>query len=457
MTSNAHTDCIPQVEIDVVEPGHQARKGRTALDLGRDVIFSTAGLESYALARWEPLIYDVMVLAAAIEYGDKVLKRLALGWRRRICIRIPMHDPGKWKAPAVASALQDAIEFLTGDNWELEFVSRACKAPSPQQNHLSLPIKTEAVLPYSDGMDSRAVAGILRKSLGDKLVRVRVGSKSWDRKHVKGRPGPFTTVPYRLPCLPSHREPSSRSRGFKFALISCIAAYLAGAEFIVIPESGQGAIGPALVNVGHGYPDYRNHPLFAKKMERFINGLFGTQIKFMFPRIWSTKGETLREYVSVCSDNDWASTRSCWQSNYRSSVNGKLRQCGVCAACLLRRVSVHAACLVEKPDIYIVSNMDAETLDKAVDKDFTKLTRAFREYAIGGVLHMDHLADMAETDAIPIVKRHATLIAPALGLSPEVAERQLSALLLRHADEWGNYLESLGQDSFVKQWTKARQ
>jgi hypothetical protein len=73
-----------------------------------------------------------------------------------------------------------------------------------------------------------------------------------------------------------NREVSGRSRGFKFALISGIAAYLANADEIVIPESGQGALGPVLSDVGHAYPDYRNYPLFTRRMEQFFNVLFGT-------------------------------------------------------------------------------------------------------------------------------------------------------------------------------------
>jgi hypothetical protein len=239
MTSSAAAVRIPEIMIDVVEPGHRARKGRVCFDLGRDVQFSTAGLESYAFARWEPVIYDAMVVAAAIEYGDRILKRPTGGWARSISIRIPVDTPDRWNAPAVSTALQDAAEFLTGDYWSLEFVRRSRQAPSPSQDYLSLPVKTQAVLSYSDGMDSRAVAGIVGHALGGRLVRVRVVSKGWERKNVKNRE-PFTTVPYDVPCNMPNRETSARSRGFKFAMISGIAGYLADADEIVIPESGQG-------------------------------------------------------------------------------------------------------------------------------------------------------------------------------------------------------------------------
>lgn len=443
---------LPTIAIDVVEKGNQGRRGRTTLDLGRDVSFSTAGLESYAYAKWKPVMYDAMVLAAAIEYGDKVIKRPSSGWARQISLRIPVHDPERWNSPPVAATLKDSLEFLTGDFWFLEFVSRSTDAFPPRQDYLNFPVKTQAVLAYSDGMDSRAVAAILGKSFGDSLVRVRVGKKKWDRLVGYNGKEPFTTVPYSVACKKSDRESSARSRGFKFSLITAIAAYLADAEKILIPESGQGAIGPALITVGHGYPDYRNHPLFTIRMAKFINALLGTQIRFIHPRIWYTKGETLRASISLSGGSDWLTTRSCWRGNNWTSVNGKLRQCGVCVACMLRRVSVHAAGLVEPPETYITTDMSAKTLDEAMDKDFTRHCSAFREYAIGGILHMDHLADMAKSGANGLVQRHATLIAPDLDLPSKDAETLLRDLLRRHAEEWRSYLNSLDTHSFVKRW-----
>jgi 7-cyano-7-deazaguanine synthase in queuosine biosynthesis len=454
MNAHALAQYMPAIAIDAVESKQRPRKGRIAFDLGRDVQFSTAGLESYAFARWEPLIYDAMVVAAAIEYGDRVLKRPPHGWARQISIRIPAHDPEKWSAPELSRALHDALEFLTGDYWSLEFVVRSTPAPSPLQESLRIPVETKAVLAYSDGMDSRAVAGIVSQSLGDKLVRVRVGSKSWDRALDTSAREPFARVPYEVPCNMPNREATSRSRGFKFAMISSIAAHLAGADEIIIPESGQGAIGPALVHVGHAYPDFRNHPLFAIRMERFVNQLFGTTLRFVFPRLWHTKGETLREFVSTSDESDWESTRSCWRGNRWASVNGKLRQCGVCAACMLRRLSVHAAGLMEVPDTYVCTDMSAGTLREALDPDFTRQTPALREYAIAGVLHMDHLADMADEDAKPLVTRHAALLTSVLGLTQADAETRLGALLRKHANEWKNYMESLGAQSFIRQWAR---
>ena len=455
MNVEAYPLRIPEKHIDFVQAGRRARKNHIAFDIGRDLTFSTAALESYAFAQWEPVIYDAMVVAAAIEYCDRTIKRPPRGWARRMSLRIPVHHPSRWSALSVSAALHDALGFLTGDYWTISFVKRSGAAPSPSQNYLQLPVQTQAVLAYSDGMDSRAVAGIEGATRGDQLVCVRVGPKTEDSQSKRK---PFTAVPYKIAVRrKANKETSARSRGFKFALISGIAAYLTDAAEIVIPESGQGAIGPVLVTVAHAYPDYRNHPLFTKRMERFLAALLGISVRYVFPRIWNTKGETLREFVAIANSNTWAATKSCWRNSQWSSVNGKLRQCGVCAACMLRRVSVHAASLTEQPDTYVCTDMSAATLREAIDPDFKRSNAAFEQYAIAGILHMDHLADMADEDARPAVRRHAFLLGPALRLPPKEAEDRLVAMLKRHAEEWKNYVDSLGERSFVRKWALTEQ
>jgi 7-cyano-7-deazaguanine synthase in queuosine biosynthesis len=443
---------MPERAIDVIEAGRRCRAGHTAFAFNRDFVFSPEPLQSYAFARWEEVIFDAMVVAAAIEYADRIVKRPPRGWARRLTVRVPVHDPARWNVPKVLATLHDAAGFLTGDFWSISFVKRKSKALAPQQEHLSLSVPTQAVLAYSEGMDSLAVAGLVGAELGDRLVRVRIRKKT-SAQRAKGEP--FTAVPYDVAGDMSNREATARSRGFKFALIASIAAYLTGAPRIILPESGQGAIGPALITVGHAYPDYRNHPLFVLRMERFIKALLGKQVRFDLPRLWHTKGETLSAYVALTGDDEtWRATKSCWRNNQWSSVNGTWRQCGVCAACMLRRVSVHAAGYSEAPETYVCTSMNAATLESAVEPGFNGLNRAYREYAIAGVMHMDHLADMAAPDARPTVRRHATLLGPALGLSAGEANERLAGLLNRHAQEWKAYMKSLGPRSFIRQWSR---
>src|SRR3546814_4414490 len=71
---------------------------------------------------------------------------------------------------------------------------------------------------------------------------------------------PYTTL-FRSKVLGhTSNESSFRSRGFQFGVVAAIAAHLFGISRIVVPESGQGALGPVLLPLYNIYRDYRNHP-----------------------------------------------------------------------------------------------------------------------------------------------------------------------------------------------------
>ena len=449
MTRSAIGGSLPGVNVAVCEPGGSSPSDWLNCELGKDIWFSMAQLDAYACSRWEPVILDAMLVAATVEFADRSCRRPSKGWPRRLAIRIPVDDPARWKNPAVANTLLDALWFVTGDQWSVEFGQREDAYQEPTGNRLSLFDPSAAVLAYSEGMDSLAVAGLAKSCLGDDVVRVRLGGRSLA---TNGNRDPDVSVPYRVRVKRAD-ESSVMSRGFKFATLSGIAAYLTRANRVIIPESGQGSLGPPLVPVGHRYPDYRNHPEFTHRMERFFRALLDTRIAYEFPRLWYTKGETLARYAATASDEPWRTTKSCWKSNRWSSVRGSWRQCGVCAACLLRRVSVHAAGLDEDPETYVCTDMSAAELESGVDPDFTHPNGAYREYAIAGVLHMRDLAAMAEPGNRRIVRRHARSLRPVLRANGNIEER-LVGLLEKHADEWRDYLSALKPSSFVNQWIR---
>ncbi|MEM7547708.1 MAG: 7-cyano-7-deazaguanine synthase [Pseudomonadota bacterium] len=438
--------------IEVAEGDGERADRSDILVVGRDIEFSTSDLESYATANWDPVVYDAMVVAAAVEYCDRSLRRSSRFWARQFAIKVPVHEPNRWKAPGVLNSLCDALRFLTGDIWSFEFVTRMQSVSKPRQGYLEIPSQTRATLAFSDGMDSRAVAGIVKAEYGHALVRVRLGSKRSD-KPKKGEP--FAAIPYKLKKKVQNAEPSARNRGFRFALISGLASYICKAKEIIIPESGQGALGPVLIPVAHAYPDYRNHPAFLKRMERFIVALLGHEVRYSFPRLWHTKGQTLKAYLDLTdSQDEWAATRSCWKSARWSTVGGEFRQCGVCAACMLRRLSVYAAGQSEPKGTYLAENLSAARLADSVPASFDKVNKAFTQYAIAGVLHMDHLADLATNDGQPVLRRNATDLAEVLGRTASETEANITQMILQHSVEWRAFVASLGGRSFVQNWVR---
>src|SRR5579864_2051674 len=105
---------VPLLEVHVTEPGTRAASGRVRCQIGRDVEFSIESLESYFFSTWKPEVYDALLVAAAVEFADKSLRRPAYYWRRSLSVRVPVHDHARWQQPAVADALREALQFLTG-------------------------------------------------------------------------------------------------------------------------------------------------------------------------------------------------------------------------------------------------------------------------------------------------------------------------------------------------------
>jgi len=446
----------PVLAIHVVEPGVRPAANALRCKIGENVEFSTASLESYFFARWEPDAWDALLVAAAVEFADKTKRRPAYTWRRHFQLLIPVHNPRLWNSSKVETALRDALEFLTGDEWRFEFVARKKDAERPGQIQLSLEPQVEAVIPFSNGLDSCAVAGLMERRMGNKLVRIRLGSGLHEGKALSRQRKAFTRIPYDIsPGEKPFVESSARSRGFKFAVISGIAAFLSNAGKIIVPESGQGALGPSLVTVGQAGEDYRSHPLFTRRMETFLKELLGHTVRYEFPQIWNTKAETLRQFVDECKDSSWSVTRSCWQQNRQSSVDEKWRHCGICAACMLRRLSVHAAGLGEAKEAYVWEDLSAATLKAGAAASFerSKITPAMKEYAIAGALHLDHLAGILDSPAnAPTLDLAAYQLGESLGISEEQSRRKLNRMLQQHSLEWKNFMTSLGKNSFIHDW-----
>jgi hypothetical protein len=444
---------ITSFNVDVVDSGYNPRPGWRACVIDRHIRFSTAGLESYCFAVSNPIVYDLLLAAAAIEFCDRSCPRPQYGWGRTFALNLPVHDPSRWQAEAVSNSLHAALEVLTGDRWSLSFRPRVNPVEAPSQSSLQFPINVAAVMPYSDGLDSRAVAAIMSRALGGELVRVRLGPTR--DPTAAGQRKPFARVPYRVSPPGRSQEPSGRSRAFRFTALAGIAASLTHTERIIMSESLQGALGPVLVPVAHAYEDYRNHPLFTNRMAAFLSALLEHGIAFEFPRLWHTKAETLAEALKIVKPADLASTRSCWQQSRQVSIDGRRRQCGMCAACLLRRMSLVAVGVAEEHDTYVWRDLNAASFAAAADPAFDrkKITRGQREYAIAGALHLDYLAHVNRSDANRETMAHeAYKLSQSLALPEAEVSRRLARGLDHHGQEWQAFLAAAGPESFLADW-----
>lgn len=450
MSARTHESPVSGKHLFVIEKGQKPvglPSHAVTAEVGRHIRFNAAVLDTFDVMGCQPLHYDMLVLCAAIEFADRRWKR-PLRWRRTLEVTVPVIDLESWQKLEVLKSLHGVLNYLTGDTWRIYFVGAKDSSPiGSRQIPLDFGKTKTFAVAYSDGLDSRAVSALSGDQ--DQAVCIRIAGK---RQRRKTGDSFFTQIPFKVQGYRGH-ESSFRSRGFQFAAVAAIAAQLSSVARIVIPESGQGALGPVLLPLHNIYPDYRNHPTFFRKMERFITALLGYRGKFEQPRLWSTKGQTLRAFLDIPgkTERHLTSTHSCWQS--RRVVNvGSRKQCGLCAACLLRRVSLHAAGVKEARDAYVVSDLAATDASNALSVISLKADRDIMvEYGSVGARHLQHLAELASLpdDALRV---HASQIGAAIGESTQETLTKLRIMLGTHAAEWRVFLSTQGEQSFLKSW-----
>jgi hypothetical protein len=434
----------------IEERGTQERKrskGAVIARVGEQIRFDLSILDTFDVKGWQPLHYDLLLVAAAVEFADRRWKRPS-GWSRRLDITMPVIELDVWQREDVQKSLEAVLRHLTCDTWRFTFVQSKDSSPIGSRQAV-LPFKKTKTfaIAYSDGLDSRATSALSGDK--EKALRIRIAGNRNRRRKAEDY---FTQIPFKVNGHGGH-ESSFRTRGFKFSAVTAVVAHLSEISQIVVPESGQGALGPVLLPLHNIYADYRNHPTFFRKMERFINALLSCKVRYEQPRLWHTKGRTLRAFLELpgTSEENLTDTRSCWQT--RRVVNmGSRKQCGLCAACLLRQLSMHAAGINEAPDTYVVAKLGVATASEALSVIPQQADRKLMiEYGSVGARHLQQLADMAKLPDQEL-KRYAVEIAEANGADQKVTLQNLRALLMAHASEWESFLAFQGKKSFLNQW-----
>ena len=80
MSGQARLLNLTELAVDVVERGVRKRRGAVACELDQNIKFSTEILESFSSTNWQAVVYDALVVAAAVEFCDRSLARSAMNW-----------------------------------------------------------------------------------------------------------------------------------------------------------------------------------------------------------------------------------------------------------------------------------------------------------------------------------------------------------------------------------------
>lgn len=445
----------PAAVVVARERSARAREADSVCTLGDNVKVDPTRLGQYCSGELDARADDLVVLAGVVAFADRsVVRATAKTWVRELHVRIPVLDVAFWSQPDLVAKLREMLNLLTGDDWRPSFSHRRSPlAYEPQKNLDLLSGAQPVVIPYSDGMDSFVVARLHNiEHPATPLIMVTTGhrkdadaSAEKDDRNSRYR----FAVPFQvIPGEGRFRESSFRSRALIYATMGAVAAKMARARSIIVAESGQGALGPWLAPVGNEADDLRMHPLLTSKMGRFLSRVLDTSISFQHPRLWSTKAQTLKDLVANGGAEGVQGTRSCARDARHASHLQVLRQCGVCAGCLLRRVSMFESQIEEPYGTYMWTDLTAPTLDASALPGLKAASKNDIDQAAWGVCVMQQLAAVPK-DALA---GKAWALARAIGSSAADVEVRLRALIAQHADEWHRFVKALGPRSFLRQW-----
>ena len=410
--------------------------------LGSDIRTSPERIADYCLTRHEPIYEDLATLVEGMAYWDRLtVRRRADGWARQLRIEIPVYEHRQFQRPAVAGLLADAVWFLTGDHWGVEFVARK-GSPPVRQDNLALPQgKVRHVVPFSDGLDSFAQVQLSVAEHGRDavmLVRSGLGRDQIFPKLVSLRvPRKFSRV--------RMREVSYRTRPLVFYTLAGIAAVATDAEAVVIGENGQGALGPACVPFADEWWLRSAHPAFIHRWASFLQLVLDRPVRFEQPQLWKTKGQVILNLRERELIRGWELTRSC---SARPKDRYGRHGCGICGGCLLRAVAAHAAGLRSTAqdnacDVYAQE-------DSMCDRNGRerRMSPSERALAVRAIDEMAELAGLADSpDAESIVDREAHLVDPS---NTGAVRERLRRLLDAHRTEWNAFMCSLPKYSWVR-------
>lgn len=300
----------------------------------------------------DPVAFDFLSLSLAVTAADTFANRreAADGWSRDIRLVVALADPRRWK-PAVP-LLQQALRFLSGDQWTIEFKRGGHAPPTPRPR-----VKTKLFLDgcqsaclYSGGLDSAiGMLNLRAQDHGTVLVSHAYSHDASRQEEILRLVGGGAT---RL-ALNAHpqqhlgygNDVQMRTRSFNFlAMGALVAATLArhlpqgNKVSLFIPENGLISINPPLTNRRIGALSTRTtHPYYLSLIQSVLE-MVGLPVLLRTPFANKTKGEMIKDCLDqkLLKDIAWR-TVSCgkWK---RSG-----QQCGKCVPCLIRRASFHAA------------------------------------------------------------------------------------------------------------------
>jgi 7-cyano-7-deazaguanine synthase in queuosine biosynthesis len=314
---------------------------------------------------------------ALVSRGGLTGENAGAAWRRNLHLAVGVRDPDFWRSDCIHGLLEDALGFVSEDDWSFSFAPIARTDPAvPAQ--LPFDARGDAPAPagsfsaaalFSGGLDSLAGA-ITLLSNGERLVLVSHQSSTVTAGAQERLAAALETafgrekvvrVPFMLNLKTGVTvEESHRARSFLFAALGAVVARSFGLDGLHLHENGVVSFNlPIAGSVVGARATRTTHPQTLSLMQRLLTAAIGRSFNLHNPFLFKTKTDVVSDIAAHGLAPLIALTRSCARVRSASTMHP---HCGACTQCIDRRFAALAAGKsdVDPNPLYAISIFDGE-------------------------------------------------------------------------------------------------
>ena len=365
---------VTRIEIELREPSKRGRFDDIILHLynesehySTNINFDFNPLYSFSKDT-DTIAFDFLLFSVLIYNIDRFINRNIFsleGWTREIeVINMPVQHLDEFNSKK--TEIDDAVSFLTGDNWDINYTLSDGIFYQPK-----LKIKEwedinvfDKVSLFSGGLDSLigAIDELEQLSKGKKLLLIShkdLGKEGKDQENIldvftqrqlyNDRYDQIQTsvgIGRRNIGRRLKREATFRSRSLLFIGMGIYVAYNISSDTpLIIPENGTIALNiPLMPSRRSACSTRTTHPTFLNQLQVILQSM-GITNSINNPYEFKTKGEMVIETLNSTLLGELSELScSCAKRGHTSNWDrrgGNIRHCGMCLPCIYRRVALH--------------------------------------------------------------------------------------------------------------------
>ena len=304
---------------------------------------------------------DLIEIATFVYVADQYFPRgghgvedMGANWRRSLHFEIPVRCFDLWRRDDVATALCQALSFLSED--EYTFTFRQYQRPPAIEGYLNFAdldhaSQPQRVILFSGGLDSlggavgeivadgRSVAMVHHQATTKFITRHRMLRQTLDAR-AKGPKPLFVTVRINKKKNLNH-EYTQRSRSFLYACLAMAIAQMCGLDAITFYENGTVSLNLPIAREVVGAKATRTtHPRVLASFSQLFSLLTGQTFGVLHGFLWKTKEDVIRAIVDAGCGGMIEWSTSCAHTWEMTTANP---HCGKCSQCIDRRFAILAA------------------------------------------------------------------------------------------------------------------